>query len=130
MPNAFHLIRDHFKTQGMSTKAIQVNPWQLYYVPDHIKTQGLCNDEVKEEHSSFQYVPDWFVTQQQLKIWYDDDDYCNDDALIEWYDGQQKRKIQKVKIKEDLSPIFGHPDCLMDWCIPEDKKKQTEKLQK
>ena len=36
---------------------------------------------------SLQYVPDWFVTQQKLKIWHDDDDYCSDDEIIKWYDG-------------------------------------------
>ena len=33
------------------------------------------------------FVPDWFATQQQLKIWYDDNDYYYDDELIGWYEG-------------------------------------------
>ena len=60
---------------------------------------------------SLQYVPDYFVTQQLRKLWDDDDDYCNDDEIIKWYDGYQKRKAQKAKIKEELLPIAWHPDC-------------------
>ena len=28
------------------------------------------------------YVPDWFVTDQQIKIWHDNDSYCNNDKRI------------------------------------------------
>ena len=108
MLNASHLIPHYFKAQGMYTKAIEVNPWQLYYVPDQLKTQGLSNNTVKEEPSSLQYVPDYFVTQKQLKIWHDEDDYCNDDELNKWYGGHQKRKSRKAIIKEELLPIAWH----------------------
>ena len=74
------------------------------------------------------YVPDWFLTHQQIKIWHDNDDYCNDDEIIEWYQGYQKRKTQKAKIKEELLPIAWHPSRWWDWCFPEDEKKETEKL--
>ena len=87
MPDAFHLIPDHFKTQGMCIKATEVNLWQLYHVPECFKTQELCNDAVKKEPSSLQYFPDWFMAQGQIKIWHNDDDYCNDDEVIEWYEG-------------------------------------------
>ena len=70
-----------------------------------------------------QYVPDYFVTQNQLKIWHDADDYCNDDELIEWYDGDKKQKSQKSKMKEDVLPIAWHPDRVMDWCMSQDKKR-------
>ena len=70
----------------MCTKSIEVNSWQLHYVPDHIKTQALRNNAVEEEPSSLKHVPDYFVTQKQLKIWHDGDDYCKDDELIEWYE--------------------------------------------
>ena len=30
------------------------------------------------------------LTQQQIKIWHDNDDYCDDDELIEWYHVSQK----------------------------------------
>ena len=58
----------------------------------------MCEKAVKKYLSLLKYVPDWFVTQQ-IKIWHEIDDYCNDDELIEWYEGYQKRKAQKVKIK-------------------------------
>ena len=44
------------------------------------------------------------MTQQQLNIWHDDD-YCNDDDMIEWHDGYKKRKIQKAQIKEELMRV-------------------------
>ena len=76
---------------------------------------------------SLQIFSDCFVTQQQLKIWYDDDDYCNDDELIEWYEGHKGRRTQKAQIKKDLMPIAWHPSRYSDWCMSEDEK-QTEKM--
>ena len=29
------------------------------------------------------YAPDWFVTQEQVKIWHDDDYYCNGNKIVE-----------------------------------------------
>ena len=43
----------------------------LEYVPDHFKTREMCNDAVIEDPYPLQFIPDWFVTQQQLKKWYD-----------------------------------------------------------
>ena len=37
-----------------------------------------------EDPSSLEYVPDWFVTQQQIELWDDDDEYYDDDKIIEW----------------------------------------------
>ena len=46
------------------------------------------------------HVHDWIVTQQQIDVWYDADDYCNNDnEMIKWYKGYQKRKAQKAKKK-------------------------------
>ena len=73
-------------------------------------------------------VPDWFVTHQQIKIWQDNNDYCNDDELIEWYEDYQKRAVQKASIKEELMPIVWHPSRWWDWCVLEDEKQETEKL--
>ena len=84
-PAEIFLIPDHCKTQGMCTKAIEVRPWQLHYVLYHIKTQDSRNDAVEDELSSLQYAPDYFMTPKQLQIWHDEDDYCNDYELIEWY---------------------------------------------
>ena len=59
-------------------------------------------------------------------LWHDYDD----DTLIEWYKGYQKRKSQKVKIKKKLIPIAWHPSRWWNWCVPEDEKKETEKMWK
>ena len=82
----------------------------------------MCDDAVWGESFSLQFVPDWFVTQEQVKLLHDYDDYCDDDKLIKWYDGYKKRKAQKAKIEEDLIPIAWHPSRWWDWCVPEDGK--------
>ena len=51
--------------------------------------------------------------------------YNND--LIEWHENYKKRKAQKASIKEELMPIAWHPSRYWNWCVPEDKKKETEK---
>ena len=43
---------------------------------------------------------------------------------------KKKRKAQKAKIKEELLPIAWHPLTWWDWCVPEDEKRETEKLWK
>ena len=49
----------------------------------------MCDDAMWGDAFSLQYNPDYFVTQQQIKIWHDGDDYYNNDELIEWYDGHK-----------------------------------------
>ena len=73
-------------------------------------------------------VPVWFATRGQIQLWHDGDDYCNNDKLIEWHEGYQRRKAQKSKIKEELLPIAWHPSRWGDWCVPNEEKKETEKL--
>ena len=121
-PAVFFLVPDRFKTQEMCNEAIEVDLWSLYDVPDHLKTQKMCDKAVGSDSYSLQFVPDWFVIEQQIKIWHDNDDWHDDDELIEWYDGYKKRKAQKAKIKEELLPIVWHPDRVKDWCMSEDEK--------
>ena len=118
-------VPDRFKTEEMCIKAVEAGLWLMYHVPGHLKMQEMCDKAVRDDHSSLQYVPDWFVTQQQLKLWHVYDDFYK---RTEWYDGYQKRKTQKASIKEELLPIAWHPSRWWDWCVPEDKKKETEKL--
>ena len=106
----------------MCDKAIEIEPFTLRHVPDNLKTQGMCIREVEAGLGLLEYVPDWFVTQQQTKIWPDDDEYCDDDDLIKWHNGYQKQKAQKAKIKEELMPTAWHPNRVMDWCKSEDEK--------
>ena len=83
----------------------------------------MCTDVVIEHPLLLRHVPDWFVTQQQLRQC---DDYYDDNGYIKWYDGYQKRKTQKAKIKEELSPLLGiHQDGGIG--VPEEEKKETEK---
>ena len=88
----------------------------------------MCDDAVMRSLWLLIYVPDLFVTKELLKMWHGDNDYCNDDEVIEWYDGYQKSKAQKAKIKEKLFPTAWHPSRWWDWCVSEDEKKVTEKL--
>ena len=100
--------------------------------------QVICDKAVRDGPSSLQYVPDWFVMREGVDMWhhgyYDDDDNHwdadNEDKFFEWYDGYKKRKAQKASIKKELIPIAWHPSRHWDWCMSEDKKKETEKLWK
>ena len=122
-------VPDQFRAQEMCNDAVEEDPYALKFFPDPLKTEKMCDKAVKDDPYSLQFVPDWFVTQQQLKIWHDDDDdYCNDDEMIRWYHGCQKRKAQKAQIKKELMPIAWHPSRWWNWCMSEDEKKETEKL--
>ena len=93
---------------------------------------------MRYDPSSLQFVPDWLVTREGVDMRYDryyDDDGCywftegdDDDTFFEWYEGYRKRKAQKAKIKEELVPTAWHPSRWWNWCVPEDEKKETEKL--
>ena len=109
-------------------KKVDIEPPFLPLVSDHFKTREMCEKAVEKYLRLLKYVPHWFLTHQQIKIWHDNDDYCNDDELIEWYQGYQKRKAQKAKIKKELLPIAWHPSRWWDWCFPEDEEKEKEKL--
>ena len=89
----------------IKAKDIDIELHFLPVVPDRFKTQEMCEKAVKNCLWLLKYVPDWFVTHQQIKIWHDNDDYCNDDKLIEWYEGYKKCKAQKTSGKEGLLPI-------------------------
>ena len=128
MPDIFHRIPDRFKTQEMCIKAVKVDPWQPKDIPDHFKIQEMCDKSVRDYLFSLRYVPDWFVTQEQIDDNYHDNYVYNDNGIIKWYDGYKKRKAQKAKIKKELMSITWHPSRWWDWCIPEDEKRDTEKL--
>ena len=66
--------------------------------------------------------------QEQVKIWHDDDYYCNNNELIKWYDCYQKRKAQKAQIEKELMPTAWYPLRWWDWCVPKDEEKGTEKF--
>ena len=89
----------------IKAKDVDIEPRFLPLLPDRFKTQKMCEKAVEKYQWLLKYVPDWFVTHQQIKIWHDNDDYCNDDELIEWYEGYHKCSAQKAKIKKELMPI-------------------------
>ena len=62
------------------------------------------------------------MSQQQLKLCHDSNDWHGDDKAIGWYEGYKKQKAQTAKIKEELLPIAWNPDRVMDWCMLEDEK--------
>ena len=102
-PAAFFLVPDGFKTQELCEIAIWFDPWSLYDIPDYLKTQKMCDNVVRGDPYSLQFVQDCFVTKKQIDVWYYDDEYRNDDELIEWYNGYQKRKVQKTKTKRRVN---------------------------
>ena len=122
-PYALGYIPDHLKAQEMCGKAIEEDPWRLNAVPDCFKNKRKCEKAVEDEPWLLEYVPDWSVTQQQAKLW---DDYCTDGGYIKCYEGYQKRKTQKPRIKEGLLPTAWHPSRYWDWCVPEDEKKRQK----
>ena len=123
-------VPDHFKTQEMCDKAVEIDSFILWHVPDHLKTQDICDKAVKKVPWSLEFVPNCFVTQGQIKLWRDDDDYCNDDRFIEWYEDYKKRRAQKAPIKEELLPIAWRPLRWWDWCMSEAGKMEIFSVHK
>ena len=115
-------VPDQYKTQEMRDKAVEKDLYLLEYVPDNFKTQSMCDKVVMEDLCLPEYVPDWFVRQEQIELWGDEDDYYDDDKLIEWQEDYQNRKAQKARIKEELMPVAWHPDRVMNWCMSGDEK--------
>ena len=93
----------------MHNEAVSMYPYLLEYVPDHLKTQEMCDKAFWEETTSWQYVPDWFAIQQQVKLWHDDDDYCDDEEIFDCNNDYQKHKVHKAKIEKELMRIVWYP---------------------
>ena len=116
-PLSLQYVPNHLKTKEMCDKAVDIELCVLVFVPDHFETQesalieGYVPDHFKMQgmcHKSVRYVPDWFVTQQKIKLWYDNYDDENYDEVIGWYQGYQKRNAQKAKIEKELMVITWH----------------------
>ena len=76
-----------------------MRPYMLDNVPDHFKTQEMCEKAVELDHLSLIYAPDWFVTQQKIGP---RDEYCNNE-IIKSHSGYQKRKAEKEQIKKRIN---------------------------
>ena len=61
----------------MCERTVKDEPETLEFVLDHFEISKMCDKTVKDDPFSLQYVPDYSVTQKQLKIWHDNDDYCH-----------------------------------------------------
>ena len=94
-PSTLKFVPHNLQTQEMCKRVVDENPRLLKYVPDRFKTKEICDKAVSYDPSSLQYVPDYFVVQQQLKIWHDDDYYCNDNELTKCHNGYRKCKGPK-----------------------------------
>ena len=129
-PAAFFLIPDPFKTQEKCIERVEADPWQLHHVPGYFKTQEISYKAVRDDLSFLENVPDWLMTQGQVKIRHGDNGYCNDNELIKWYQGYEKRKTQEAQIEKELMHITCHSSRWSDWCMSEDEKKQTKILRK
>ena len=101
-------------------RAVEEGLYVLEFVADQFKTKEVCDKAVSHGPSSLRYVPDYFVMQGQVKASHDDDE------VIGWYDGYQKRRAQRAKIKEELMPIAWHPSRWWDWCMSEEEKKERK----
>ena len=119
--NPIFYIPNCFKNKE---RCIEIGPWQLHDVPDNFKTQEMCDDAVSRDSCFLQYVSHWFLTQEPAKIWHDDDYYCDDDQVAEWYNGCKQRKNQKAEIKEKVMLNVWHLTRTQDFCMTEDEKKK------
>ena len=70
------------------------------------------------------WIPDWFVKLKE--IWHKNS--VNDDELITRYEGHEKSKPQKAKIKEELIPIAWYPTRMQDWCMSEDEEERITEM--
>ena len=104
-PWLLHDVPGHFKTQDMCKQVVEENPRVLKCVTDQFKTPKMGDETVSRDPSSLECVPDWLVTQKQIGRWYEEIECLDDDELEKWYNGYQKRKVQKAQIKEELMPI-------------------------
>ena len=80
---AFLIIPKHFNNQEMRINTVEKYPLDLFYIPDHFKTQKIQGKTVCEVTYCLQYVPSWLVTQDEVKIWHNNN-YCNNDEIVEW----------------------------------------------
>ena len=116
-PDALLYVPDHLKTQEMCERAVEQDPWMIEDVPDKYKTQEMCVRAVGKDPDVLQYVPDYFVTEDMLV-----------NGKQELADDYRNRKSLKMLIKEELLPITWHPSRYWNWCMPEDEKREVEKL--
>ena len=85
----------------------------------------MCNEAVKKCPWTLIYISIWTVAPKMLE---DLDNFEGLHGFFEQYDDYKQRIAQKAQIKEELIPIACYPFQYCYQCIPEDKKKDIEKL--
>ena len=110
------------------------DPGELAHVRYHFKSKKVCDDVVCEDSCSLQFAPDWFAAQKQVKIWYDDKDYCFDDndggdhELIAWGNGYKIRISQKSDIKKKVFTCRMAPFLILGLVFPRGSGKRDSKI--
>ena len=94
--------------QEKYNKRVSREPHSLEFLPDGYKTQEICNKAVEADPCILKFVPVHLRT------------HC--------FKVVEKQKAQKARIKEELMRVPWHPSRWWDWCVPEDEKRETEKL--
>ena len=79
----------------MCIKIVKKEVKSLEHVPDHFKAREMCKRAIEADLYTLVFCPDWFVTQEQIKSWYDDD---YDDEAPPWV-VQRVSKTQDPKSK-------------------------------
>ena len=68
-------------------------------IPDHLRLQEMGTETVckavEEDLNILINVSDWFVRIKLVEMWYDDQDYSDDDEFVERHNVYKKRKILK-----------------------------------
>ena len=60
------------------------DPCALEFVPHYCKPEEICDKAVEVGPFPLVCVPDWFVTQQEVRVLHDGNDFYDNDEIIEW----------------------------------------------
>ena len=78
----------------MCFKAVEKEAERLEHVPNHFKTGEICKRDIDADLCTLVFCADWFVSQEQIKSWYDGD---YDDETPGFHDGYQNTRSRKHK---------------------------------
>ena len=95
-PYSFQIAPYHLKTQDMYNRTFHIKPYTLKYIQCFLRPKECAMMSCISVH----YVLNWFVTQWKVKIPRDDNDYCNNYEIIEWYNSCKRTKDKKTKRKK------------------------------
>ena len=85
----------------------------------------MCEKVINVYPFALYTVPNCFVTPKKVEVL----DYVEDlYKLIIWHYRYKQHKTYEKKIYDELMSTARHPSRIWDWCMPEDEKKEIEKL--